>query len=154
MNKEYSNLQKELSEGRAVITFTTGVSMEPLLHDKNKSNATHVLVVPKKGKLSVGDIPLFLWADGKYMMHRIVDVRQKDGQTYYYTRGDNCIGGEVVAEEAILGVVKEIYKGKKTIDVKDRGYLLYVRVWMALYPIRKAWAFVRSLLLKIKRKLL
>ena len=53
MNNEYSNLRKELEAGRSVIIFTTGVSMEPLLHDKRKENATHVLVIPTSERLSV-----------------------------------------------------------------------------------------------------
>ena len=34
MNKELTRLKDELMAGRPVISFTRGISMEPLLHDK------------------------------------------------------------------------------------------------------------------------
>ncbi len=153
MNKEFSNLRNELKNGRSVITFTTGVSMEPLLHDKRKKNATHVLVVPVNGPLSVGDMPLVQLTDERYMIHRIIRIAEEDEQRIYVTRGDNCIGCERIRQEQVLGVVTEIYEKDKKISVTDKKYLRYVKRRMRNYPIRRACAQILGLAAKIKRKL-
>lgn len=146
-------LKDELLAGRPVITFTSGVSMEPLLHDKRKKNATHVLVVPVEGLCSVGDMSLALLKDGRYIIHRIIRVDERNGQVYYVTRGDNCIGSEYIPQEAVLGVVKEIYGKRKTVKVTDKGYLRYVKVWMKLYPLRRLGMRMRGLLQLVYHKL-
>jgi len=139
--------------GRSVISFTRGVSMEPLLHDKAKKNATHVLIQPVTGICKVGDMPLALLSDGRYILHRIIRVDKKAGKVFYVTRGDNCIGCEYVPQEAVYGVVREIYyKGNKTVKVTDKGYQRYVKVWMRSYPIRKFFMRCRGLVVRVFRK--
>lgn len=139
MSRELTRIKDELQAGRSVISFTSGVSMEPLLHDKRKKNATHVLIIPVTGKCKIGDMPLVFMNDGKYILHRIIKVDEKDGKTFYQTRGDNCIGSEYVPQDSILGVVSEIYYKNKTVKVTDKSYIQYVKIWMRAYPIRKVW---------------
>ena len=155
MNKEFTRLKDELSAGRSVISFTSGVSMEPLLHDKRKKNATHVLIVPITGICQVGDMPLALLPDGRYILHRIIRVNKKQDKVIYVTRGDNCVGCEYVPQEAVYGVVREIYhKNNKTVKVTDKKYQRYVKLWMRLYPIRKFFMRCNGLLVRVYRKLL
>ena len=155
MNKEFTRLKDELSAGRSVLSFTSGVSMEPLLHDKRKKNATHVLIVPITGICQVGDMPLALLPDGRYILHRIIRVNKKQDKVIYVTRGDNCVGCEYVPQEAVYGVVREIYyKNNKTVKVTDKKYQRYVKVWMRLYPIRKFFMRCKGLLVRVYRKLL
>ena len=155
MNKEFTRLKDELSAGRSVISFTSGVSMEPLLHDKRKKNATHVLIVPITGICQVGDMPLALLPDGRYILHRIIRIDKKQDKVIYVTRGDNCVGCEYVPQEAVYGVVREIYyKNDKTVKVTDKKYQRYVKLWMRLYPIRKFFMRCNGLLVRVYRKLL
>ena len=139
MNRELTRIKDELEAGRPVISFTSGVSMEPLLHDKRKRNATHVLILPVRGICKIGDMPLVFMNDGRYILHRIVRVDEKDGKIFYQTRGDNCIGSEYVSQESVLGVVSEIYYKNKTVKVTDKNYNQYVKIWMSTYPLRKIW---------------
>ena len=139
MNKELTKIKDELLAGRPVISFTSGVSMEPLLHDKRKKNATHVLIVPVTGICNVGDMPLVFMKDGRYILHRIIKVDKKDGKVFYRTRGDNCIGSEYVSQDSVFGIVTEIYYKNKTVKVTDKMYKQYVKIWMSSYPIRKIW---------------
>lgn len=153
MNKEFTRLKDELSAGRSVISFTSGVSMEPLLHDKRKKNATHVLIVPITGICQVGDMPLALLPDGRYILHRIIRIDKKQDKVIYVTRGDNCVGCEYVPQQAVYGVVREIYyKNDKTVKVTDKKYQRYVKVWMQLYPIRKFFMRCRGLIGRVYRK--
>ena len=144
MNKDVTKIRDELQAGRPVISFTTGVSMEPLLHDKRKKNATHVLIVPVTDICKVGDMPLVFMKDGRYVLHRIIRVDKKDGKVFYQTRGDNCIGSEYVSQDAVYGVVKEIYYKKRTVKVTDKAYNVYVKIWMSSYPIRTIWKKARG----------
>ncbi len=143
--REKIRLADELAAGRSVITFTSGSSMEPLLHDKRKKRATHVLIRPASGEPAVGDMPLMRRSDGSYMLHRLVGIERSGGAFYYVTRGDNCVRSERFPSEALVGVVTEIYRGEKTIRVTDAGYKFYVRVWMATYPVRKIFLRARGL---------
>lgn len=153
MNKEFTRLKDELSAGRSVLSFTSGVSMEPLLHDKRKKNATHVLIVPITGICQVGDMPLALLPDGRYILHRIIRIDKKQDKVIYVTRGDNCVGCEYVPQQAVYGVVREIYyKNDKTVKVTDKKYQRYVKVWMQLYPIRKFFMRCRGLIGRVYRK--
>ena len=68
------------------------------------------------------------------------------------TRGDNCIGCEYISQEAVLGVVKEVYYKNRTVEVTDRGYLLYVKTWMKLYPVRRIRMKIRGILARIYHK--
>lgn len=153
MNRECSSLQQELRAGKPAIIFTTGTSMEPLLYDKQKKKATHVLVMPVERELSVGEMPVALLPDGRYMLHRIIRVIKENGQIYYETRGDNCISSEKISKEAVFGVVTEVYRKKKTIKVTDKGYQLYVMCWMWSYPLRRVVKTIHIILAKIKRKI-
>ena len=153
MNKEFTRLKDELSAGRSVISFTSGVSMEPLLHDKRKKNATHVLIVPITGICQVGDMPLALLPDGRYILHRIIRIDKKQDKVIYVTRGDNCVGCEYVPQQAVYGVVREIYyKNDKTVKVTDKKYQRYVKVWMQLYPIGKFFMRCRGRIGRVNRK--
>lgn len=152
MNKEFTRLKDELEAGRSVISFTSGVSMEPLLHDKRKKNATHVLIVPVTGVCRVGDMPLALLPDGRYILHRIIRVDKKQEKVFYVTRGDNCVGCEYVPQEAVVGVVTEIYYKHKTVKVTDKNYQRYVKVWMGLFPLRKFLKRCRGLMGRVYRK--
>lgn len=153
MNKECTNLREELLSGKPVILFTTGTSMQPLLYDKQKKHATHVLVEPVSGTLAKGDLPIIQLDDGRYMIHRIIQVGENNGDDYYVTRGDNCVGSERIKKEAVFGVVTEIYRKGKTIKVTDKGYLCYVKIWTFLYPMRRICKYVMGILVAIKRKL-
>lgn len=155
MEKEYTNVASELKNGKFIIISTSGVSMKPLLYDKKKKYATQVLIKPVKERPVPGDLPIFMRIDGKYVIHRIVkEVTDDDGNVkLYYTRGDNCIGCEKVPPAAILGIVEEIYRKGRTIKVTDGGYRLYVRVWNAIFPVRRIWYKIRGRIYAFRRRI-
>lgn len=131
-------IEEELKRGERVISFTKGVSMEPLLHE----GRSHVLLVPAMKDVPIGEIGLFKRAEGIYVLHRI--IRKDDAN--YYTRGDNCFTVEIVPRQEMLGIVETIYKGNKAISVRDPVYQGYVRFW-------NATAGIRIICLKIKAKI-
>lgn len=139
-----SVIEEQLRKGFPVSAFTEGDSMEPLLYEAR----THVLIAPLRGELSVGELPIFKRQDGVFIIHRIIG---KD-EGFYYTRGDNCLYGEKVPKDAVLGVVVEIFRKGKHIPMTDKRYLRYVKLWNFLYPLRRIWYLNRSLLRRIRKR--
>lgn len=114
-----TNIEEQLDK-RGFLCYTNkGVSMMPLLRqDKD------VMVIYKQVEdFKKNDAVLFKRANGQYVLHRITKVLS-DG--HFYIVGDNCIRGEVVPQAQILGVLKEVKRGKKVVSVDDFWYKVYV----------------------------
>lgn len=128
MSSVTTNIAEQLHLGSTVIVFTKGTSMQPLLIE----GKSYVVLRPIERRLKVGDLPIVLRSDGKYVVHRIIAMTD----TGYITRGDNCITSENVKNESVIGIVTEIQRKNKTIKVTDKKYRLYVVIWNIIYPIR------------------
>lgn len=114
-----------------------GVSMLPMLRmDKDA-----VELAPLPEKLQKYDLPVYRYPSGKYVMHRVVDVKD----THYVCLGDNTWKYETIYPDMLIGVVSAFRRGEKRIEVNAPGYRLYCRIWVALFPLRrclhrcKAW---------------
>lgn len=143
-------LLEQLNQAGVVIHTNKGTSMMPLLRENRD-----LMVIGQKGAgvLRKYDAVLFIRPNGEYVMHRILRI-DSDG---YWIVGDNCISGEKVKEEQIVGVLTEIVRDGKTIKVTDRGYQIFVRVWVALFPLRslrlRAVEQIKSVAGAVKRRL-
>ena len=123
---------------------TKGVSMPPML----RQDRDLVMIEPPQGRLRPRDVALY--RRGKdYVLHRV--IRVEDG--YYLIRGDNTYALEKVPEKAVLGVLTGFVRKGKQHRVTDRGYLLYVRVWCVLYPLRHFCIRVRRLAYAAAKKM-
>ncbi len=129
-----------LRHGQAVALAINGASMRPLL----RADDTTVVVEPIRRPLRRGDLPLYMRHDGKYVIHRVVDVGNGD----YLTLGDNSYMLERVAKRQMLGVVTQFCRGGKCLSVADRSYKTYVWLWMRLTPLRivthKLWVKIKE----------
>ncbi len=113
---------------------TVGVSMRPLIRE---GQDTVIIQKRGEGRCKKYDVVLFIRPNtegrGQYVLHRILKVLP-DGT--YWIVGDNCLGGEIVREENILGVLTAVNRRGKKLAVTDFRYRAYVRLWCAPYPIR------------------
>ena len=133
MHKEYATFEDVLDRTGRLIYTNVGVSMRPLLRE-----GRDVMVIEKltdaPGKY---DAVLFrrpgVTGRGRYVLHRVL---RDNGDGTYWIVGDNCTGGETVGRENILGVLTAVKRSKKTVEVTDPGYRLYVALWCAPYPLR------------------
>lgn len=107
-----------------------GVSMLPLL----RQGVDSVEIGPLPEKLKKYDLPVYQGHTGKYIMHRVVAVKED----HYVCLGDNTYIYEHILPEQMLGIVTTIKRGEKLIPVTSRPYRFYCRVWCAVYPLRKA----------------
>lgn len=121
-----TDFKKELNEKGIVVYSIRGVSMLPLLRQEKDI----VVIRSKKKDFSVNDSVLFVRKNGQYVLHRIRKVLDDNK---YFIIGDNCLSGEIVSEDQIIGILSDVSRGGKNISVKSFKYRLYV----AYVPIRR-----------------
>lgn len=136
-----------LSAGQKVrgLTFQ-GVSMRPMLREGK--DTVELMKLPEK--LQKYDLPVYQGANGKYVMHRIVSVRD-DG---FICLGDNTYHYEKVASDQMIAVVSAFKRGEKRISVDNRWYRIYCRIWVGIYPMRKMLKMAEWKLRSVLRRLL
>ncbi len=129
----------ELQAGRNVTYYTVGVSMQPLLVERQ----THVHIRPMtEAGAAPRDIVLYVRPGGKMVLHRLI---RRDAD-HYYMRGDNTLGLECISKDQAFGVVDSIYKDGRYIDVNnDRRYHAYVTRRLWTYPFRAVYMYIRRL---------
>lgn len=139
-----ASIAEELKNGKTITYFTLGISMRPLLIERK----THVRICPLT-QARENDILLYIRENGSYVLHRLV----KQEEDWFYMRGDNTFGPERIRKEQAIGVVTQIYRKGKYIEVEtNRMYQWYVRLWRLNYPLRYVWFQGKSFLRQIKHK--
>ena len=140
-------IEQQIAENGFYISTTVGVSMRPMLRNRRD----RVIIRSTEGKrLSKWDLPLYKRPDGKYVLHRIIEVR--DG--YYVIRGDNTYAKEHVPDDWIVGVMTEFYRGERHVLATNRGYRRYAAFWQTVYPLRLPFHWLRRAASFIKHRLL
>lgn len=112
----------------------TGTSMNPLLYEKRD----FVLIEKPVFPLEIGDIPLYRRDDGRFVLHRIVDIDEKG----YVMCGDNqFILEQGITDQNIIGVVCEMNIDGKKVSIDDSEYIKhkekYIRNAYNRYPLRR-----------------
>ncbi|MCI6995994.1 MAG: hypothetical protein MR936_04165 [Eubacterium sp.] len=111
------------------VSTTVGLSMYPMLRNRRDT----IVVRPYTGRLKKYDVPLYR-SNGKYILHRIVKVLPDS----YVICGDNCRNKEYgITDDQIIGVLTEFYRDGRKINMHGIFYQTYVRIWTALYPVRR-----------------
>lgn len=141
--KNKTNYRAELEKGNPVVTTTVGVSMEPLLRTRRDV----VIIKPVDRPLRAGDLPLFIRPNGDYVLHRIIRC---DGE-FVYTRGDNQLITEKVPKENVLGIAEEIIRKGKPIRCDSPAYMMYVKLWGFLFPLRYFCHGIKAIVRRWKR---
>lgn len=133
---------------------TFGKSMRPLIW----GGQHYVVVAPLCSEPVIGDLLMFkqTLADGKErnIVHRLIEIRHIGDKPVYITRGDNCFGCEKVCQEEIIGRVTEVHRLSgfrpwhilpvKKFSVSDSAYLIYSRIWAAIWPVRRQYYILRG----------
>ena len=110
-----------------------GVSMWPMLRNRHDV----MMVVPVVGELRRYDVALYRRGE-KYVLHRVVGHYENGAEKGYVICGDNCVTLEYVPRDNVLGVLSGFYRDGHRIDCEtSRGYHVYSKLWVALFPVRK-----------------
>ena len=84
MNK--TTFEQELERKGRLTYICVGVSMLPLLRQRRDI----ITIEKKQGRCKKYDVALYKRPNGSYVLHRVVEVREKD----YVILGDNCVNKE------------------------------------------------------------
>lgn len=138
-------IESELERHGSYASNTLGTSMRPLF----RTHRDMIIVKRPDSELKKYDVALYVARGGKYILHRVVGVRDD----FYLIRGDNTFLLERVPKSAVIGVLVKFNRKGKTHTVDELPYKIYSRVWNFIYPIRFAMHMLRRLLVRIYRKL-
>lgn len=129
LQQMYDVMMEMLNSGGTVDFNPRGYSMCPTLRNDGDR-----VVIKKTGVLKKYDLPLYIRADGSFVLHRVVSVN-KDGT--YNICGDNQWNIEHnVKHSQVVGVVTVIERKGKRFPVSNPLYKAYVVVWVAIRPVR------------------
>lgn len=147
---EVTTFAKELERTGRIVYTNKGFSMRPLLREDRD-----LMIIERVNTLKKYDAVLFerpgIQGRGQYVLHRILKVNP-DGT--YWIVGDNCVSGEIVKRENIMGILTGVVRNKRTIHVTDFWYRVYVHLWCDVYPVRFFLLHCRNHLARLKRKIL
>ncbi|MBQ7561931.1 MAG: S24/S26 family peptidase [Synergistaceae bacterium] len=125
------------------LTYTNvGTSMLPLL-----CQGRDLFTITKKSEARCkrGDVVLYERPPGKYILHRVIEVREKD----YIILGDNCISKEYgITDKNILGIMTSYTRSGVEHSINSLGYKIYTFLIMHTIGAR---IFLKKLLYKFKR---
>ena len=131
---------EEMLDEKGYIVYTNvGTSMMPLLRQRRD-----IIEIRKKppGRCKKYDVVLYK-VGGKYILHRIIRVRDKD----YIIVGDHNIWREWgITDSQILGVMTRVIRNGKSITPDNLLYRFYVHLWVHLYPLRAAILYGKRLI--------
>lgn len=108
-----------------------GVSMLPMLRQGRDA----VELSPLPERLEKYDLPVYQLPSGKYVMHRVVDVKED----HYICNGDNLVQMEKIYHHQMIAVVSAFTRDGKRIEIDDPRYRAYCRFWCAVRPVRHVW---------------
>ena len=126
---ETLNFEKYLDENGSLIYSNVGVSMLPLLR---QGKDLFILEKKKSEHFKIGDVVLYR-RNNKYVLHRIIDVREND----YVILGDNCLEKEYgIKDVDIIAIMTGFIRNGKKYSVNDFVYKAYSFIWLKTAPIR------------------
>ncbi len=128
-------IMEHLSRGKSVRISPKGISMLPMI----RPEIDCVVLSPVPQKLRKYDLPLYRRDDGKYILHRIVSVKDN-----LCCIGDNQFEYENgVKRGQLIAVVTSFYRGNKEHSVKEFSYKFYCIFWHYSRPLRKKYRGVK-----------
>lgn len=148
-NKSLRELEPELratiDSGKIAEFETHGFSMIPLLHD----GGDRVRLIKPGGKLAIGDVALCVTDMGKYVLHRVTEL--KDGG--YVLKGDNCISTEFCTGDGdVIGVACAFIRRGRLIETDSSLYRFYCRFRKPLLRLWQLFWKVADRLAALKKK--
>ena len=121
-------IQERLAAGQSVRFSPRGISMLPMIRQGKDS----VVLSAVRGRLKKYDIPLYRRDDGKYILHRIMDV----SDTYTCIGDHQYVQEKGVRQDQVIAVVTAFYRGEKRYEVSHAGYRVYCILWHWSRPVR------------------
>lgn len=114
-------VEERIKNGGSVSFTPMGVSMYPMLRNGMDS----VTLSPAPEKLKKYDIPLYRRKNGKYVLHRVVNV----GESYICIGDNQYVTEKGIDHSQVIAVVTSFTRKGKYYSADDFCYKVYCRVW-------------------------
>ena len=124
-------IEEQLLRGQSVRFAPQGISMLPMI----RQNIDSVIISPVSDKLKKYDLPLYRRPNGKFILHRIVEV----GDTYTCMGDNQFVKEHGVKHDQMIAVVTAFYRGDRRIEINNWCYQMYCRLWYHSRHIRRFW---------------
>ena len=122
-------MKEHLASGQTVRFSPRGISMRPLL----RQGRDKVILSAVTGRLKKYDLPLYQRDDGKYVLHRVVDVGE-----FYTCIGDNQHKLEYgVRDDQLIAVTTGFVRNGREFSASNILYRIYCPVWHRLRPLKR-----------------
>lgn len=140
-----ASFEEILERDGRLIYSSVGDSMLPMIRQ-----GRDLLVIEKPaGRLKRYDIPLYKRDNGRYVLHRILKVRDKD----YVICGDNRYRPEYgITDRHIIGVLTAVITDGVEKPLTGMRYGLYVFFWCRLFCVRALILRVVSFMKRVGRR--
>ncbi|MBQ8894631.1 MAG: S24/S26 family peptidase [Clostridia bacterium] len=124
-------IREGLNAGRSVRFSPRGISMLPML----RQGIDSVVLSPLPEQLKKYDILFYQRDNGKYILHRIVEV----GETYTCMGDNQFVPEHGLTDVNAIAVVTAFYRGERFCSVKSPIYRLYCVLWYRSRHLRHFW---------------
>lgn len=131
--QEFTELWQDLEEEDIVPLGVTGNSMYPFL--RNQKDMVYLKKIKNTNGFKKGDILLFMWEDGKWILHRVWKIR-KNGTLLM--NGDGQSKKETIRKEQVVAVVVGVKRGDREVSIHNPFWRGAVILWKWLYPFRQS----------------
>jgi hypothetical protein len=122
-----------LGSGASLRCRVHGSSMKPFLRD----NDILTVASPTPSPPRIGDVVLYRSANGQALLHRVIDITERDGRDWLTVWGDAAAGIlEEVGRERVLGVAVALERGRhgRRIRLAPPGWTACA--WCAIQRVR------------------
>lgn len=134
--------EEELERKGSFSYTNVGTSMLPML----KQGRDIFTIEKKRSRCGKYDVVLYKRPPSSYVLHRVVEVREKD----YVILGDNCLNKEYgITDDDIIGVMTSFVRNGKEYSVNHKRYRLYASIWYSMYPLRRIWMSLKVKIITI-----
>lgn len=122
-----------------------GDSMRPLI----RRGLDRVTIVPLARSLRLGDVVLFEYPAGRYVVHRVRRIRGE----WVQTLGDHCWNPDAwMPHTCVLGLAVQVKRDGKSIPLNRAIARAFGRIWMAGLPLRRTFWKCRARVGRTLRK--
>ena len=130
---EFSRLAADiLRAGNSLKFRARGRSMRPFISDGDVLTVDPVRAI----ELRIGDIVFYCGPGHKLTAHRLLTVRETDGEKLFLIRGDGLSGKyEEVKEEQVLGIVTRFARRGRERSVRGSFSVYPALLWARLQPM-------------------
>ena len=150
LNQLLPAIKDVVDKGKEVSFTPEGTSMKPMLY----GGRDEIVLIRPEFPLKKYDLPLYVRKNGSIVLHRVVKVLNKNGNTLYTMRGDNTYSDEPgITNGQIVAVVSRFKRRGKWYEASNNRYCAYVKLWCFIYPLRKTLRAIIRLPFRVVRKL-